>query len=265
MVDRPRPLDTALRVSAWSWAIVMMIGQWLFMYYLLALYGVATATGNIEGWNKAGLFKGYIPGDIAGNIAFGAHVLGGAVIMFGGMLQLVPQIRARAIGFHRWNGRVFAVVALTASLDGLYMVWVRQATFESVNTIAVSIDAVLILGFVALAWRAAVAGDIDRHRRWALRAFMVVNAVFFIRILHAAWAVLTGGAGTTKDMDGPMNHFFQFGQFLLPLAVLELYLRAHASARPVLRATAVIVLVLSTVYLAIGILRYMPYKLGRLA
>jgi hypothetical protein len=264
-VDGERLSGVALRVAAWSWALVMLIGQWLFLYYLVALYGVATVTGHVEGWNKAHLFKGYVPGDVLGNIAFGAHVLLAAVIMFGGMLQLVPQIRARAIGFHRWNGRAFLLVALTSSLDGLYMVWVRHATFEPVNSVAVSIDAVLILAFVAVAWRAALARDIDRHRRWALRTFMVVNAVFFIRIFVSAWVALTGGAGMTNGMDGPMNYFFEFACYLLPLAVLELYLRAGSSGRPILRVTAAVVLLLGAVYMGIGTVPYMTHKLGLLA
>jgi uncharacterized membrane protein len=264
-VDQQRLSGAALRVGVWSWALVMLIGQWLFLYYLLALYGVATATGNIEDWNRAGLFKGHIPGDAPGNLAFGAHVLLSTIIMFGSMLQLVPQIRARAIAFHRWNGRAFLLAAVTVSLAGLYMVWVRDATFEPVNKVAVTIDGVLILVFVAVAWRAARAGDIARHRRWALRTFMVVNAVFFIRIFSSGWVVFTDGAGMTDDMDGPMNHFFQFAQFLLPLAVLELYLRARASARPLLRFATALVLLLGAVYMGAGEVRHLTKKFSLLA
>jgi len=187
--------------------------------------------GHPERWNKAHVIIGYVPGDTVGNLAFAAHMLGAAVVLAAGTLQLVPQIRARALGFHRWNGRVFVLAAVAASVDGLWMLWVRHAQLELVNSLAVSLDAVLVVGFVAVAWRAALAHDIARHRRWALRAFMVINAVFFIRVFSAAWVTLTGGAGMTDRMNGPMNYVFEVGCYLIPLAVLELYLRANTPRR----------------------------------
>jgi hypothetical protein len=70
-------------------------------------------------------------------------------------------------------------------------------------------------------------------------------------------------------MDGPMNYFFQFAQYLLPLAVLELYLRAGTGAgadgRARLRLAAALVLLLGAVYMSVGTVRYMTHKLGMLA
>lgn len=251
----------ALRAGAWSWAFATLIGQWVFVYFVVAMYGTSTVSGDFEHWNKAHLVIGYVPGDTIGNIAFAAHVLLAAVVLAGGMLQLVPQIRERALGFHRWNGRVFLLTAVATSVDGLYMLWVRGATIELVNSVAVSGDAILVLAFASLAWRAALARDIDSHRRWALRAFMVANAVFFVRIFSTAWVVLTGGAGMTSRMDGPMNYVFELGSYLLPLAVLELYLRA-TTART--RLLAALTLLLATAYMIIGTVEYMPHKLGLL-
>jgi hypothetical protein len=257
VVDRRGRSDAALRAGAWCWAAVMLIGQWLFVYYLVAMYGGSTLSGRFEAWNRSHLIKGYIAGDTPGNVALAVHILVATIVWLGGVLQLVPQIRERAIWFHKWNGRVFAVAALAASIDGLYMVWVRGAAIELVGSLSVSLDAVLILAFVAVAWRAALAGDIDRHRRWALRAFMVVNAVYFVRVLVFGWLVVTGGAGMTKVMDGPMNYF-------LPLGVLELYLRARASARRVLRFAAALVLLLAIVYMGAGTVALTMSKFGRL-
>lgn len=256
---RQRLSNAALRVTTWSWAAVMLTGQLLFVYYLLARYGVSALSGDFDAWQKTPP-KGYVPGDTAGNVAFGTHLLIATIVFVGGLLQLVPQIRQRAAALHRWNGRAFMLAAAAASVGGLYMVWVRQAAMNTVNAVAVSVDAVLILAFVTVAWRAALARDFIRHRRWALRTFMVANAVFFVRIFTFGWMLLTQGAGMTERMNGPMNHFLEFAAYLLPLAVLELYLRARASARPSLRFAAAFVLLLATVYMAMGTFAYTTHK-----
>src|SRR5215469_16877837 len=74
-----------------------------------------------EAWNRnKNLTDGYIAGDAAGNLFFAAHVILALVLTFGGALQLVPKIRSRALAFHRWNGRVFLVAGVVATLGGLY-------------------------------------------------------------------------------------------------------------------------------------------------
>jgi len=257
MRDRKQYLaDVVLRSAVGCWFAVTLVGQWLFMYYIVALYGAPTVSGHFEDWaRKTTLLRGYVPGDTAGNLAFAAHVLFAAVISFGGALQLIPQIRDRAIAVHRWNGRAFLAAAVVISGGGLYMVWVRHASLHLVNSVAVTLNAVLILVFVAVAWRAARVGDIDRHHRWALRTFLVANASgFFIRVASAAWSVFTAGAGTGKGATGPMNYFFEFASYLLPLGVLELYLRGRASDRPIVRFATAILLVAFTAYLVAGIL-----------
>lgn len=254
--DHSELADAALRCAAACWFLAMFIGQWLFVYYIVAIYGAPTVTGQFEGWTRrTTLIKGYVPGDTIGNLSFAAHVLFAAVIAFGGMLQLVPQIRARAIAVHRWNGRAFLTAAAVIGGGGLYMVWVRGARLDIVNSVSSSLNAVLILAFVAAAWRTARAHDVAGHRRWALRAFMVANGSgFFIRVGFAGWSVFTAGAGTNDTMSGPMNYALEFGAYLLPLAGLELYLRARAGASTRARLATAAILVALTAYMTAGTL-----------
>lgn len=150
----------ALEAAAKLWFVAAVIGQGLFVIYILAAYVPTTLSGNFAAWNEnKQLLKGYVPGDTAGNLAFAAHVLMAAVVTFGGTLQLVPQIRAKAPAVHRWIGRAFLSTAILASLVGFYMVWVRPTGDSAANAIAISLDAVLILTFAGLAWRTAVARD----------------------------------------------------------------------------------------------------------
>ncbi len=254
VVGERRRADVALRTAAGLWFFVTLIGQWLFLYYVAALYGGSTVSGHFEGWRKATLVKGFVEGDTTGNLSFAAHVLLAVVVLFGGVLQLIPQIRERAIAVHRWNGRAFLVAAAAVSVDGLYMIWVRRASYDPVNSVSVSLNAVLILLFVAVAWRAARARDIDSHRRWALRTFMVVNGPgVFIRVGVAAWSVLASGVGLSRmNGPGPMMYVFMFASYLVPLGVLELYLRARTSIGTIARFAAAIVLVAFIAYMSVG-------------
>ena len=169
--------ERALKLAAGVWLATAIAGQALFLTYILAFYGPSTLGGDFAAWAKnESLIKGYVPGDTAGNLAFGAHVLMAAVVTFGGTLQLVPQLRARAPGAHRWIGRAFLTTAILASLVGVWMTWGRP-TFSSLpSAIAITLDAALILIFGGLAWRAAVKRDLAAHRRWAMRAFLVANS-----------------------------------------------------------------------------------------
>jgi hypothetical protein len=76
--------------------------------------------------------------------------------------------------------------------------------------------------------RYAIARDIDTHRRWALRLFLAVSGVWFIRVGYMAWVFVNQApVGMADTLDGPFDHFVAFASFLLPLGVLELYLRAQ--------------------------------------
>lgn len=220
-VDASSAAESALKAAARFWFAVAMIGQWAFLYYILAVYGSSSIQGNFQAWTKNKLLiKGYVPGDTAGNLAFAAHALLAAVIAFGGALQLVPQIRRKAIAFHRWNGRLFLLTSFGVSISGLYMVWVRAARMSIVSAAGTSLNALLIILFAALAWRTVLAGDVPAHRRWALRTYIAANGQWFIRIGMVAWMILNRGK------DGGFFLFWNFGCYLLPLAVLELYLLA---------------------------------------
>jgi predicted membrane protein DUF2306 len=129
--------DKELKAAAGLWFLVAVIGQWAFLYYIVAFYGPSMFTGNFQVWNR-NTFRNmaYVPGDAAGNLAFAAHTLLAAVIAFGGAMQLIPQIRARAISVHRWIGWVFFVTALGLSGSGLYMEWVRGDRFNMVSAVA---------------------------------------------------------------------------------------------------------------------------------
>jgi uncharacterized membrane protein len=223
----------ALKSSAALWFSVAVIGQAVFVLYILAFYGGSALKGNLEDWGKV-LPHGIIPGDALGNAALAIHLLLAAIITVGGPLQLLPQVRARAPSFHRWNGRVYLLMAVTASITGLYMVWFRGGVDGMAQHLGVSLNALLILLGVAMALRFALARNFSAHRRWALRLFLLVSGVWFFRVGLFLWLIIhQGPAGfDPKTFEGPFLSFLSFAQYLVPLAVLELYFHTqdHGSA-----------------------------------
>jgi len=78
---------SALNAATRLWFLLAVIGQWAFLYYIVAFYGVSTSQGHIEAWGRnTMLFKGYVAGDLIGNRFFGGHVLIAAIIAFGGLM-----------------------------------------------------------------------------------------------------------------------------------------------------------------------------------
>lgn len=220
-----------LQRAASLWFLTAVAGQWLFVYYISAFYGPTAITGDYAAWDRnTSMTDGYVAGDAAGNVFFLAHVLAAAVLTFAGSLQLVPQIRARASAFHRWNGRLFMIAAIGAALAGLYLEWVRGTGMRSPtglpSAFGVTLNAVLILTFAVLAWRAVRNREIAGHRVWATRLFLVVNGTWFMRVGFRAWMVLTGGAFGAQTFFS----YWSFAAYLLPLAVYEIYLRAKTAS-----------------------------------
>jgi len=244
----------ALTYSVRFWFVTAVIGQWAFLYYIAAFYDAATLRGDFAAWSRnTFLLKGYVAGDTAGNLAFATHVMLAALVTFGGALQLIPWLRSRFVSVHRWNGRLFLVTAIAAALSGLYMIWVRGSRQNLTAGIATSLDAVLIIVFALQAWRWARAREIPLHRRWALRTFIVANGVWFQRIGMFGWAVANQApVGMTKHFDGWFDLSWAFGCYLVPLAVLELYLRCRESAGTRARFGMAAVMLLMTVMTGFG-------------
>ncbi|GJM11327.1 MAG: hypothetical protein DHS20C11_36030 [Lysobacteraceae bacterium] len=244
---------TTLKTSAQFWFIVAAIGQWIFVGYILVHYAGPLLSGGLEAWNASEPGT-YIAGDWLGNLAIAVHILLAIVIIGGGPLQLMPPIRARFPAFHRMLGRVYIPSVIVTSVAGLYTIWMRGTVGDLSLAIGITIDAILIIAFAIIALRHAMARRIAIHRMWALRLFMVVSAVWFFRVGFMMWMFLTGGAGIDMEtFTGPFVTTLTFAQYLLPLAILELYLRARDGGSVAAKLVVSSILVGFTLLMGIGI------------
>jgi hypothetical protein len=244
---------SALHWAAAAWVAVALAGQLVFAGYVVLYYGRSALAGRPQDWNH-NLAVGYVPGDAVGNAMLAAHLAAAVLVMLAGALQLLPWVRRRWPAWHRWSGRTFMVAACLGAAGGLYMTATRPVIGDASQHIAVSVNGLLVLLCAALAWYHAAARRIDIHRRWALRLYLLVNGVWFFRIGLMLWLLVNHGpvGFDPKTFTGPFITILSCAQFLLPLAVLELYLRAQASGSAAARAAVAAGLGLATLATAAG-------------
>ena len=244
--------DTALKISSRFWFAVTVIGQLAFAFVVASFYSLTALRGDYHKWNFT---NGYVPGFSMGNTAVVMHVASAVIIMLAGAAQLVPQIRNRFPVFHRWNGRIYMLTALTLSVAGLYMTWFRGSVGDVSTHLGSTLNAVLIWLCGGIALRYALARDFKTHRRWALRFFLVVSASWFFRIgFFLSFLIFKGPFGFDPvTFRGPFLTFMSFAQFVIPLAVLEVYLRAQNQPGTVRRIAAAAMLFVLTLAMIAGL------------
>ncbi len=266
---RERPTDRRAGRSIWlrrsvnSWYGIAAIGQLAFIGFILMYYGSRTIAGDWTAWDEKPLIDGYIANDTAGNLMFIGHVLLATVMTLSGLFQLLPAPRRSFSIAHRVSGRIFAVSACVMALSGLWLVWVRGTQLSLISGLATTLDALLILVFVALAVRCAIQKRFAEHRRWALRSFMVANGVWFMRVGIMAWVLLNQGPrGMNNTLSGPADIFIVFGCYLIPLAILELYFLAQSASSRRLSVFASSTVAVGCVLTLVGVFGTVAFMLG---
>ena len=225
--------DIALiRAAARLWFAVAVAGQWLFAFYVALFYGGAAARGDWAAWNKA-LPRGLLVDDPVRNGVLVAQLLLAAVITVLGPLQLIPQVRARAPRLHRWMGRVYIPVAFVMSDGGQYMLLTRGTVGDDSRAHRDRPECpgdhdVCDDGLVQRARDAATkpiaAGPCGFS--WSSTAY----GSSAVGLMH--WLVIHQRPVDfdPKMLLRPFLTFLANAQFVLTLAVLELYLRLHGTA-----------------------------------
>ena len=257
-LNPPFSLDAAARraleTSARFWFLTAVAGQWLFAAYVAVYYGGAALRGDLAHWNLV-LPHGYVEGETFGNAAVAAHLALAFLVLVGGPLQFFAPLRARLPALHRWNGRIYLVTTMSTAIVGLYMLLTRGTVGDRPQHIAICLNAILIVMFGGFAWHAAASRDFAAHRRWVLRLFLAIGGVWFFRVGFMAWMGFNGApvGFDPRTFTGPFLTFLSFAQTLLPLAMLELYLRARETPRATARFAMAAALVALTFGMGFGI------------
>ncbi len=229
---RLQPIS-AQNYLAWvakAWVAVVLFGQMIFALYIVAVYVFPTLVG------QTGVTHEVLPGTGTKNLStfdgvlFFAHIVPAAVMAVSGLLQLLPSVRSNYPKLHRYNGRLFFTLGLSGALSGLYLTWVSGLRFSDIGSMGVTLNGILIVVFIALAWRTAIKRKFADHRRFAVHAYIAVNGVFSFRLYLMAWYLLNQGPnGNSRLVDGPMDITLSFASYLLPMLIAELVFWAQRS------------------------------------
>ena len=154
---------------------------------------------------------------------FVVHALSGAVALLVGPLQFHRGLRRRAVGVHRFTGRVY-----------VYGVWVSSVTAASLTpAFDVPLAARIAFGCVAVLWFAttamglkrAVEGQLTEHHTWMVRSFALT--LFFVT--GSLWMEVSRSIPYAQDATYPVAVFLGWS---LNLAIAEVWMRSAWGAEP---------------------------------
>jgi uncharacterized membrane protein len=147
-----------------------------------------------------------------------AHIVAGTIYLLGAPFQLSYRFRSAHYTIHRRLGRVLLTAGLIAGVFALAF-GIPYAFGGSGEAAATAVFGAWFLVCLALAYRAIRSGDMVRHRRWMIRAFMSGLAVGTIRI----WVGIFTATGVLDFRSSFALAFWL--AFTMHAAVAELWVR----------------------------------------
>ncbi|WP_257323988.1 DUF2306 domain-containing protein [Pseudoalteromonas rhizosphaerae] len=232
------------------WFICLLMAQGCFVTYLILGYGLTSVTTGLSGWSRLNN-TAYAASDPTGNILYATHVLLAIVMIISGSLQLIPALRTKYNKFHRYNGRVFVLLACTISMAGMYLIIVRGTVGNTLmHSLTIFAGCVVILSSI-LAVQAARGRNINTHQIWAIRLYLAANGVLFFRLMIFAWFLTFGSLGIdTATFTGPTVLTISICSYVMPLLIAELVRYAGRTTNKVITTvTAGLMVLISFVFL----------------
>ena len=179
------------------------------------------------------------------------HLIFAVLVITAGPVQLIPMIRRHWPHVHRWNGLIYTVLMIAATVSGLYLLfredigsWTLKAGFVA--------QTAFIIAFAGFTILAAISRDLVTHERWALRFFVVANIAFYYRIILVVWVMQTGGLGINMETgEGWFLDMMAVTQFF-PLLLLEAYFFAQRTSLVKVKRCVQIGLYITSLVIFIG-------------
>ena len=219
------PIQSAVTLAIW------IGGAMLGLFGLgFAIYAVTFGLRGL-GLDLASETYLYTTGGLPENLAVFSHMILGGLVMLLAPLQLIARVRARYPWLHRIVGRLIVAGSIVTALGGLGYIALRGTIAGPLMDAGFALYGALFLLAAVQVVRLARAGEISRHRAWALRLFVLITGSLIFRLHYTIWFLLTDGLWSTPDLDGPFDRV-QYVAFYLPyLVVLEFWLRRRAVAQ----------------------------------
>ena len=147
------------------------------------------------------------------------HICGGMPAVLLGPLQFWTGLRQKAMGVHRWIGRIYLVGVCVGATGALLMT--RETTPRSFGVSLMGL-ATAWLGTTGFAYAAIVRGKVALHKEWMVRSYVVTFAFVLFRVISDGMPWLASRLGNNAD-DAAGN--IAWLSWVLPLAVYEVILQ----------------------------------------
>ena len=238
-----------LKKTVSIWFITALLGQWVFIIYLLFYYIFPAIQKGLVAWSGNQLVTGYVAEDPVGNFAVATHIFISILILGLGPLQLIPRIRNRFPRFHRWAGRIYLSAVVITSFAGLYMIWVRgNPQAGLIEHIGTTLGGVLIIISSILTYYYARSKKFSLHSRWALRVFIIASGVWVIRLGYGWFFFLDFPDSSVKAF----SIFISYANYLIPLMLLEFYFYVVDNKKKELYKPIALLIFLVTLFTGLG-------------
>lgn len=177
------------------------------------------------------------PDTLVTNSGLAAHMLLGGLLTLLVPLQIWHLPRQRWPWLHRSLGYVLLCCAAATSIGGMIYIVMRGTIGGAEMNAGFALYGALLLVAALQAVRFARARDMSRHRRWALRFFVLSLGSWLYRVHYGVWYGATGGMASTPAFDGTFDLVQNFAFYLPYLLLLELWFRVEAPAGQRARST----------------------------
>tara|TARA_R110002126_G_scaffold285314_1_gene435559 strand:- start:1565 stop:2170 length:606 start_codon:yes stop_codon:yes gene_type:complete len=112
--------------------------------------------------------------------AISMHLLGGAIAMIVGAIQLNTKLRIRYTSVHRWLGRIYVLAVTVGGVAGFILA--LNSFGGLVTHFGFGLMAICWVGTTLVAYWQIRNGNIQAHRSWMLRSYALTLAGVTLRI-----------------------------------------------------------------------------------
>jgi uncharacterized membrane protein len=204
-VSTARPHSPAAKLpKAIALAAVLLVGAWFVYLYVFHYYLNYNPEGFDVYWTRRG---GLL-----------LHISSGMVALLIGPWQFSQRLRQRHLRLHRVMGRTYLIAVACGSAAGFYLALTTTFGWAWGTSLAALAFAWAITG--AMAFYAIRQRQIQIHREWMIRSYVVTFAFVTFRVLN--------DMGPTSHLQPPIDRAITFvwACWVIPLLVAEVILQS---------------------------------------
>ena len=156
-------------------------------------------------WNHAGILL--------------AHITGGTLALLLGPFQFWPWLRHKHLNLHRWLGRVYLLCIVVSVISSGYILTIPESSIgfrTGIGGLALAWIITASLAYIAIRKR-----QLEQHREWMIRCYVVTFGFVTFRFVWDSMAALE--IGTPTDRTNAASWLC----WALPLLLTETFLQGR--------------------------------------